>query len=390
MTFPRTDYPLRTDQSFRERIQSEHHAVKSPLEELPIDMVADFPTSDPLHLLELGVMKKCLVRWIRSFSNNDLEKVNQMLESANKDRPTEIHRSIRSLKYLCNWKGSEFRTILLYVGIVALKDCLRKEEYDHFVMLSCATTICSTDHFRKYVLRRENNALSLVDNLLLDYIEKYIDLYGTESITSNVHNLCHLTDDVRRFGNLNTISTYPYENALRTLKLKIKKCNKPLEQISRRIKEVEKVMDTKVSINISSLSSHESNEIPIFKYPMTVDQSAYETIIFDGFRLSNRKYGDKWISYKSLSGHICILEFIKAVKKTTIQGIETLVCGKPIINKNDYFTSPFKSSNLNIFISNGERGSEICIRLNAIICKLVCMHYKNSLVFVPLLHTYRQ
>lgn len=390
MTFPRTDYPLRTDQSFRERIQTEHHSIKSPLEELPIDMVADFPTSDPLHLLELGVMKKCLIRWVRNFSSDYLNTVNQMLGEANRDRPTEIHRSIRSLKYLCNWKGSEFRTILLYVGIVALKDCLRKEEYDHFVMLSCAVTICSTEHFRKYVLRRENDALSLADILFLDYIEKYIELHGTESMTSNPHNLCHLTDDVRRFGNLNTISTYPYENALRTLKLKVKKCNKPLEQISRRIKEIEKIMDTKLPANISSLSSQISNEIPTFKYPITVDQSAYETIIFNEFRLSNRKFGDKWILYKSSSGDMSILEIIKFVKKTTVQGIETLVCGRLIINKTDYFTTPFKSSNLNIFISNGERGSDICIRLNAIICKLVCMHYRNSLVFVPLLHTYSQ
>lgn len=49
---------LRTDLNFRNRYQPEHHRTYSILEELPIDMVRAFPTSDPLHLLDLGLMKR--------------------------------------------------------------------------------------------------------------------------------------------------------------------------------------------------------------------------------------------------------------------------------------------------------------------------------------------
>lgn len=48
---------LRTDELFRSRFQPGHHKGDSILERLPIDMIKAFPTSDSLHLLDLGVMK---------------------------------------------------------------------------------------------------------------------------------------------------------------------------------------------------------------------------------------------------------------------------------------------------------------------------------------------
>lgn len=58
MSFVHDGCELRTDQSFRQRTYPNHHKEWSMIERLPIDMIHDFVTSDPLHLLELGVMKK--------------------------------------------------------------------------------------------------------------------------------------------------------------------------------------------------------------------------------------------------------------------------------------------------------------------------------------------
>lgn len=60
------DAELRTDARFRSRYQPKHHAELSALEELPIDMIRSFPTSDSLHLLDLGIMKRYLyiAQWI--------------------------------------------------------------------------------------------------------------------------------------------------------------------------------------------------------------------------------------------------------------------------------------------------------------------------------------
>lgn len=49
---------LRTDANFRDQYQPEHHHIHSILEELPIDMIKSFPTSDALHLFDLGIMKR--------------------------------------------------------------------------------------------------------------------------------------------------------------------------------------------------------------------------------------------------------------------------------------------------------------------------------------------
>lgn len=60
MSFPRYDDVLRTDTMFRNRSQPQHHKTYSLLETLEINMIDDFPTSDTLHLIELGVTKRLL------------------------------------------------------------------------------------------------------------------------------------------------------------------------------------------------------------------------------------------------------------------------------------------------------------------------------------------
>lgn len=55
MSFPRIDAPLRTDTSFRNREDPDHHNMDPVLEKLPIDMVKDFVVADSLHLLDLGM-----------------------------------------------------------------------------------------------------------------------------------------------------------------------------------------------------------------------------------------------------------------------------------------------------------------------------------------------
>lgn len=65
MSFPRIadsvrerEKELRTDDKFCGRFQREHHKEFSILEELPINMITDFPTSEELHLVDLGISKR--------------------------------------------------------------------------------------------------------------------------------------------------------------------------------------------------------------------------------------------------------------------------------------------------------------------------------------------
>lgn len=61
--FPDSNALSRTDADFRARKYGEHYKERSSLENLDIDMIHSFPSSDPLHLLDLGIMKRCLIRW---------------------------------------------------------------------------------------------------------------------------------------------------------------------------------------------------------------------------------------------------------------------------------------------------------------------------------------
>lgn len=285
MSFLKTNCNPRTDYSFRNREDPRHHRGVSLIESLPVDMIADFIIADPLHLLELGIMKKLLLIWVTGkveqdlkLPKNDRTTLDSALIQCNKYKPTEIHRKIRSLDWLKFWKGSEFRTVLLYVGIVALRNILGSDVYTHFLYLFCAVTICSAHAYRNYVPKAKT--------LFEEYVEMYISIYGSHSITSNVHNLLHVTDNVQRFGNLNSISTYPFENAARFIKLKLKQCDKSLEQVSRRILEL---------MEIKLISPVVLKEKYILKFPIESGSDlTYEYICIDNSIIfSSRKEGDR-------------------------------------------------------------------------------------------------
>lgn len=55
---------LRTDESFRNQYDQDHHHDNSPLEELPIDIVRDIPL-EYLHLILYGCMKRLLNLWVQ-------------------------------------------------------------------------------------------------------------------------------------------------------------------------------------------------------------------------------------------------------------------------------------------------------------------------------------
>lgn len=352
------------------------------LEHLPIDMVEDFVTSDDLHLLHLGIMKKCLLMWRDGVNNfefkwtdDDVASMNEMLRNINLDMPTDIHRSVRSIDYLTFWKGTELRTFLLYVGVVVLRHVLRSDEYKHFMKLLCAVTICSTD---KYLKRRKNRKLAR--DLFNEYIEGYIDLYGIEYISSNVHNLCHVVDDVIRFGNLSKIGAYPFENCLYGLKLRIRNCNKPLEQVSRRIAELN--LNYREPINLLEQNNYGSE--PILKYSFDFNgELVYRQILFSkNLLLSSRNFGDKWF----LTDRKKVVEFHFSVQRNQ----EIFLYGSCVGNLNNFFTHPISSEKNNIFSKYDDVASPtepIMYKLENVMAKTICLRNAGQSIFIPMLHT---
>lgn len=140
--------------------------------------------------------------------------------------PSESARKPRSLSELDRWKATEFRQFLLYTGPVVLKDVLPAPLYNNFLSLSISIylmlspTLCA--HYCDYA-----------DNLIGYFLEQFRTLYGVEEMVYNVHSLCHLADDVRRFGPLDCVSAFCFENFLGQLKRKVRKPQHILQQITR-------------------------------------------------------------------------------------------------------------------------------------------------------------
>lgn len=290
-----------------------------------------------------------------------------MLTRANKELPSEIHRSLRPLKDIAFWKGSEFRTVLLYVGLVVFKNVLSREIYEHFLLLSCAVAICSSDEYKSFLPKARE--------MFAEYIEDQFHLYGNHSVSSNFHNLLHIVDEVERFGNLNKISTYEFENSLGHIKAKLKLFNKPVEQVARRIIELANVNITPIDFEISFQASVR------YSYQLTVSTTAFRDItVRPNVLLSNRKTKDQWFLTKNKQ--------IVKMEYAFIQNGDYFICGVPIIDKSDFFTYPFSSHHINIFKSKIERGNISNFSISDYKVKLICLSNMTDYVFLPLLHSF--
>jgi len=78
------------------------------------------------------------------------------------------------------------------------------------MLFFCDIVICYSRSYSKY--------LHVTDKLFKTFIEHYIKIYGINSISSNIHNLCHLVDEVKDFGDLSTFNAYSFENSLQKIK----------------------------------------------------------------------------------------------------------------------------------------------------------------------------
>lgn len=175
---------------------------------------------DYMHLVCLGVMKRLLSLWLKGPKNirlrvNQQEIISKMLFNVRNLIPYEFARLPRSLEDYGKWKATEFRLFLLYLGPVFLKNVLSNEYYTHFLTFSIAIRILC---YSKLCLSMNGYA----HNLLLYFVSHFSELYGSENMTYNVHNLIHLSKEVKMFGCLDKFSCF---SSIRKLLKNIKKKN---------------------------------------------------------------------------------------------------------------------------------------------------------------------
>lgn len=390
--FPDFNAPLRTDHGFRNKEDPLHHRENSPLvnivgadDEPFLDMVRDFLVADALHLLHEGVMKRLIGIWINgSFSykmkwkKQEIENINTCIHFLNREMPSDVHRQLRSFKFIKYFKATEFRTILLYAGMVLFKDKLSQNVYTHFLKLCLAVRLCSC---RMYV---KENLVQLARTLYAEYCADFQTVYGNTSVVSNIHNIVHIFQDVERFGSLSDISTYPFENFLREIKYRVQPSKLPLEQITRKLIEL--------STNIkrepfSSLEIGRKMYTPQLKYEFKVNENpVYKYIrLTPNVFLSTRRIGDKRFLIKQSDK----LDRIVQMEYCFFKNDRFLIYGFELIELNDFFIQPYSSHFTDIYSSKSLNVSDIGknYQVHEINAKMMCISNANEFVFIPLLHS---
>lgn len=286
VVFPELNSNPRTDSEFRSKSCPAHHRGRSVLEDLPIDMVSDFPL-DPMHLLYLGVVKKIIGLWMKrrrgspqKLTTKSIDNLNKKMSSYIMYYPDEFQRKPRRMDHYKMWKATEFRDFLLYTGPIALKGVITNSAYKHFMALSTAARILVSSEHSKY-----NKA---AEDLLKYVVCHFKTLYGVENLTYNVHCLLHLAADTMKYGQLDKFSAFKFEAYLGKIKRKIRTAYLPLQQICNRIAEMRSVTEIKARV---------LSEV-VYSKPVS-NTSKYLQAVFPAFTITANKLGADCVLMRS-------------------------------------------------------------------------------------------
>lgn len=237
VVFPNLMAELRTDVSFMNPNDPIHRSTTlPPFATVGIDCITK-TSIDYMHNVCQGVWKTVLNYWINTcnkpFSLTSAQKseINTRIKTIKNQITSDFVRKPRPLEDLAYYKATELRQMLLYTGPFLFLHVVKREYYQHFLLLHCALRIlCHPVH----CITKNAQA----EEYLQRFVNEFKFLYGTEYLVYNVHLLIHLAKECIHFkGPLDAFSAFPYENFLQKMVKMTKKAPKPLEQIRNRLQE---------------------------------------------------------------------------------------------------------------------------------------------------------
>lgn len=373
--------PKRTNNSFANQQDEDHHTGSSPLLKLKIGMVTDFPI-DYMHACCLGVMRKLLNVWISGalatrLSGHKVNILSEHLESLKPYIPLEFNRKPRTLYELPRWKATEFRTFLLYLGSFVLKNIIDRAVYEHYLLFHTAISILiSAKLLSKF-------SCAFPQELLNVFVKHCEQLYGQTFLIYNVHILCHLADDVKNYGLLDLFSCFPFENYLGQIKNLIKSPNYPLQQIGRRLHEINAVLQNNLpTIAKQSIHSieHNSGQFP----------EKFRNVFCKQFK--QIKHGDFTICTNSHSSanSYCLMRnnILVQVQNIIVTSQETFIVGRYFTAYDSLYKYPLDSKELNIYVTKNLSHKSEILSSHDIIAKCIVFPSDDSWVSFPIIHTY--
>lgn len=361
LLFPLERCSLRSNISFRNRLQPEHHLKLTPiiLESLPIDMIDSFPL-DYMHVVCLGVMRTLLLEWAKKKSLK-LQLSNNLTNTKNQI-PSDFNRKPRGLDEVDRWKATEFRQFLLYTGPCILSDLLSPSLYVHFLKLSLALRI---------LLTHDDciNNNECAKKLLLSFVRDVSVLYSDNMLTYNFHCLTHLNSDALKYGSLDNICAFKFENFLQQVKKTVKNGTHVVEQVYNRW--VEKSIHT---------AQKQHCEFPV--YGKSLSNGTYTFVCTRNFKLSVREPDNFILVNKSVYK-------LQEIRKNAEN--DAILCAAQVFDLEPLFHAPINSMRLNIYRSKTCEITAANRQFNIQDVDAKCFHFCNSdnfsHYFLPIINT---
>lgn len=375
--YPIENLQLRTDESFREQQNREHHHALSPLLKInpPIDLIRSF-TLDSMHLVYLGVMKKLLHYWLHGDVNirmgyNAKSQLTQLLVLLQKQIPQEFQRTTRSLAEVERFKATEFQFLILYAAPVIFSKTLSARAHKNLLLLHVACRIlCSKELAIKYC---QNAKIFLTSFVVL--APKF---YKIECLSGNMHNLIHLADDVEYMKcPLSDMNAFPFENTLGKMKRLIRNGNKPLAQICRRLQEIDCLQQEKTAIKQGATKIIHKLQ-PDLSGKTTVKRVQYKGVILTPTSPNNTVFLNSGV----------VLEINDIYIPPNHHAI--VISGIFLTKKKSIFTYPCDSEDLKMWVVSKKNASTMRCGLNEVLQKMVSLDISEQRCeknfVMPLLH----
>lgn len=237
--------------------------------------------------------------------------------------------------------------------------------------LHVAISILSSDNFKQFT--------DYAEELLEHFVLCTKHIYGPEFLTHNIHNLLHITDDVKKFGNLNLFSNFPAENYLQKLKKLVRKSDNVLPQVIRRLSE-------EMSIPMYSLIN--SNREELFKLEheynngiliLGTKSPQYKIANFHHFKLTLNKNNS---CCKIICGSI--VEIFNIAYCSLLE--KPVIIGKKYKCIRNFYDNPCFSSLIGIHYIEQLDDNFAYWPLTQVSNKLARYPYASGFVVIPLLH----
>ena len=284
--------------------------------------------------------------------------------------PKEFSRKTESLSEIGRWKATVLRFFLLYVGPIVLRGQIPDVHFYHFNILNCAIRIlCHTTQYRDF---NED-----AKEMLYKFVKDFKEIYGERYITFNVHNLIHISEEcINNDGPLDSFSAFEFENSMQFLKKIIKKHEKPLQQLHRRISEGY-YPTKKTRLSSKDHAFEFKDKILSEKCSYKLDIS-FKQLIFSDYELST-----------SMPNNCCILKDGKIIliSGLGIKDDKYYIIGKTYKNTSSLNNYPLDDSrDVGIYVASSLSKTEKLYEINEIQNKACHFFYKEKFYVVGLLH----